>query len=443
MRPRIQKGLSLVTSLAMVMTMCTGFTSISWASEASGDDGSQVVENAAGGGSSQADDVSQGDDAQVGVKANDFSVQATFEGSGTKADPYKLSTAADLVNLANKVNNGSGNDPKIYSGFYFQLENDINLSVASDNFEPSDFVPIGTSENYFSGDFDGKGHTVTLAINDKSLTGAGLFGAAGGGAVIHDVTIEGSVTAMYNVAGLVGQAKSNLTVKNCTNNAKISSDLSTGSAYYGAGGLIGVSNVGDLTVDSCENTGEVSTYASSTSGVGGIVFGGVIGGVWAYSSISSEVVVTNCINTGAVAGVPVYKGVGGVIGRCDAFATIESCTNKNSVSAAGTCSLSPYGCVGGIVGYLSGKSSSLIANVYRCSNEGQLTGPNGNKASIGGVVGQLGNAYTTVTECFNKGAVSTATSCGGYVGGVVGYGSSSPISNCYNTSKVKIGRAHV
>lgn len=50
MRPRIQKGLSLVTSLAMVMTMCTGFTSVSWADEASSDNGSQALENAAGGG---------------------------------------------------------------------------------------------------------------------------------------------------------------------------------------------------------------------------------------------------------------------------------------------------------------------------------------------------------------------------------------------------------
>ena len=49
MRPRIQKGLSLATSLAMVMTMGTGFTSVSWADVLQGDDDTQVQNDAAGG----------------------------------------------------------------------------------------------------------------------------------------------------------------------------------------------------------------------------------------------------------------------------------------------------------------------------------------------------------------------------------------------------------
>lgn len=49
MKPRIRKGLSVATSLAMVMTMCTGFTSVSWGDEAPADVGAQAQENAAGG----------------------------------------------------------------------------------------------------------------------------------------------------------------------------------------------------------------------------------------------------------------------------------------------------------------------------------------------------------------------------------------------------------
>ncbi len=291
MRPRIQRGLSLVTSLAMVMTMCTGFTSVSWADEASGDGGSQALENAAGGGSSQADDVSQNgvsaNEVQEDVQAKDVSAQeSTFKGSGTEADPYILSTAADLVNLATKVNSGDS-----YSGSYFQLANNIDLS------EQSDFVPIGTTSKYFKGYFDGKGYTVTLKI-DQELTGAGLFGVAGGGAVIQNVTIAGSVTAYLNVAGLVGQAKADLTIKNCTNKAAISSGVAT-AGKYGTGGLVGISNDGYITLDSCKNAGDVSTWDTGNTKNSYTVFGGVIGGIW-NTSFAKEVLISNCVNAGAV-----------------------------------------------------------------------------------------------------------------------------------------------
>lgn len=419
MRPRIQKGLSLVTSLAMVMTMCTGFTSVSWADEASSDNGSQALENAAGGGSSISQNGVSANEVQEDVQAKDVSAQeSTFKGSGTEADPYILSTAADLVNLATKVNNGDN-----YSGSYFQLANSIDLS------EQSGFVPIGTTSNYFKGYFDGKGYTITLNIADQKLTGAGLFGAAGGGAVIQNVTIAGSVKAYLNVAGLVGQAKANLTIKNCINKADVTSGVGT-SGKYGTGGLVGISNDGYITLEDCKNIGVVSRWDTGSTKNIYTVFGGVIGGIWG-SSYAKEVLISNCVNGGTVKDAYSAVGIGGIIGKIYATAAaIESCENSGAVSAVGTSTATSDG-VGGIAGCITGTA------VSQCSNNGTLTGQNNKSAKTGGIVGQVNDASSIVTECVNKGAVSTAESCSGYVGGVVGYTSAaSSITSSYNAGVV-------
>lgn len=427
MRPRIQKGLSLVTSLAMVMTMCTGFTSVSWADEASSDNGSQALENAAGGGSSISQNGVSANEVQEDVQAKDVSAQeSTFKGSGTEADPYILSTAADLVNLATKVNNGDN-----YSGSYFQLANSIDLS------EQSGFVPIGTTSNYFKGYFDGKGYTITLNIADQKLTGAGLFGAAGGGAVIQNVTIAGSVKAYLNVAGLVGQAKANLTIKNCTNKAAVSSGVATSSSSrYGTGGLVGISNDGYITLENCVNEGVVSTYDPGKTGISGIVFGGVIGGVW--GSGPKNVTISGCVNKGEVSKTVSLYGNGGIAGRIDAnaSATVESCENQGAVSAIGTKSESSGG-VGGIAGCIAGTAIS------QCSNSGTLAGQDNSSAKTGGIVGQIYDSYSTptstVTECLNTGSVTTSGTSGGYVGGLVGYTRTSyspKITSSYNAGTV-------
>ena len=80
---------------------------------------------------------------------------ASFEGGdGTKDDPYKIATAAQLKKLADDVNGGNA-----YSGKYFELTEPIDLGGSEDN----QWTPIGpnSSSKPFSGIFDGGGNKVS------------------------------------------------------------------------------------------------------------------------------------------------------------------------------------------------------------------------------------------------------------------------------------------
>ena len=76
------------------------------------------------------------------------------KGSGTKANPYLLSTEVQLRALARSVNSGTD-----YAGKYIELTGDITLTDET-------WVPIGTAQgqtivNGFAGIFDGAGHEIS------------------------------------------------------------------------------------------------------------------------------------------------------------------------------------------------------------------------------------------------------------------------------------------
>ena len=79
-------------------------------------------------------------------------------GSGTKEDPYLISSDLQLAKLANDVNKGSSMAMK--SGEYFKLTKDIDLKHGI-------WTPIGSTkcikkapDRYFAGIFDGDGHVI-------------------------------------------------------------------------------------------------------------------------------------------------------------------------------------------------------------------------------------------------------------------------------------------
>ena len=102
-------------------------------------------------------------------------------GTGTQSDPYQISTAQHLANLAYMVNDG-----KEYKGKYFVMTNDITLNenvIASDgkntqhNYDQYKiWKPIGRcgyfSDDVFHGTFDGRGHTVKGMVIYNNLKSA-------------------------------------------------------------------------------------------------------------------------------------------------------------------------------------------------------------------------------------------------------------------------------
>ena len=75
---------------------------------------------------------------------------------GTKEDPYLISSDLELAKLAHDVTNG--NSQTMYSGKYFQLSDNIDLSKGI-------WMPIGTlntdNAGFFGGTFDGDGKTIS------------------------------------------------------------------------------------------------------------------------------------------------------------------------------------------------------------------------------------------------------------------------------------------
>ena len=239
-------------------------------------------------------------------------------GSGTQDDPYLIKTADDLRALASDVNGSAidTNDGNAYADKYFRLDNDIDFQPATawndDTSTERNLDRIGGQEldvnggpssqvydayeKYFSGHFDGGGHTISgLRIYQKGNTQYALFG-----------DLRGSVK--------------NLKIAN----ARISSNVSVGA-------IVGI-NKG--TVENCEVGSNVTVYgtltindANAASTVGGVVgfnYGTVTG-----CSCSARVISASSDG----------KYFGGIAGKNAAGSTIENCTAKgvaiNSVSFGG------------------------------------------------------------------------------------------------------------
>lgn len=85
-----------------------------------------------------------------------FYAEKYARGKGTKEEPYIISSDLELAKLARDVTNSKSQT--MYSGKYFQLSKDIDLSKGI-------WMPIGTlndnNAGFFGGIFDGDGKTIS------------------------------------------------------------------------------------------------------------------------------------------------------------------------------------------------------------------------------------------------------------------------------------------
>lgn len=131
--------------------------------------------------------------ASAAVSTWDGSIDTSFSGSGTAANPYVISSAAELAGLAQLVNGNSNWS----TNKHFVLTSDIDLN----NLE---WTPIGFHmtlsgaeyrDRFFFGVFDGNGHVIkNLKIGSSSsrtkIKHAGLFGVTGSTARVYNLGIE-------------------------------------------------------------------------------------------------------------------------------------------------------------------------------------------------------------------------------------------------------------
>ena len=230
------------------------------------------------------------------IAASAAGQQNPFEGgTGTAADPFTITNAAQLAELAQKVNQGDA----AYNNKHYKLLNDINLAEFGATFNDGQgWTPIGDDQNSFRGVFDGNGKTITgLYINQPGTDYIGLFGYIADGANIHSLGVEDvDIHGRGYVGGIAGYI-SNSSVSNSYVTGEVKNTTvpphSTGSQI---GGITGYLNSGSIT----------KSYSAVTVNSNGGGVGGIAGVIQTGSSI------INCYSTGEVSSSGV--GVGSIYG---------------------------------------------------------------------------------------------------------------------------------
>ncbi|MBE6842361.1 MAG: hypothetical protein E7510_05975 [Ruminococcus sp.] len=216
-----------------------------------------------------------------------------FEGSGTQEDPFKISTAKDLFNLAEVVNNKDTN--KLYSECYYVQTADIDLQ--NEKFTPIgirlvDGLEAGLS---FFGSYNGQYHTIKNLYVERNVKFAGLFGSVKGSGIIENLIVEGKVVSSGPaVGGIIGEiCNGGATIRNCAFIGDVSSSSNA------VGGVVGYLWLNG-TIENCYHNGTVTNTGESHAG--GVVgsTGGVVGAITAGKELDTNTSVKKCYHIGEI-----------------------------------------------------------------------------------------------------------------------------------------------
>lgn len=351
-----------------------------------------------------------------------------LSGSGSKSDPYVISTAEQL----DQVREYSG------EGIFFALKNDISITAdlatgtafdetSKSNWSDGNFTPIGSKAEPFAGYFDGKGYSikgleiegqVRISGDVSMANNAGLFSCIGEKAVIENIVIEDAkITGKSNTGAIAGYNAG--IIENCTveKDVEVNGDNQTGGIAGSSdgilkgnvnkgdvtgtgvytGGIAGMaSNIGVILVD-CTNKGTI-TGADHTGGIVGMITGS--GPATMADCTNSGEVESETANAGGIAGIVNYKGI-----------SVENCRNTGDITSKTS---------GGIAAYNKGQIDS-------CYNSGAVKGSN----YAGGIAGDQSQQGSKIVKCYNTGEVHSANNAGGIAGC-----NETRLSHCYNTGEV-------
>jgi len=169
-----------------------------------------------------------------------------FLGDGTKASPFLIRTAQDMINLT-----GSISETFDAEGIYYLVEE----GVTHFDLKETDFFPIGNEDIPFKGHFDG--NYATFEVNLDGDDYQGLFGRLGVEGSIQRLAVGGQISGNRYIGGVVGY-----------NNGVISEVYSTvlveGSRYVG--GITGY-NAGEM--EQLYQTGDVIASNAYVGGIAG------------------------------------------------------------------------------------------------------------------------------------------------------------------------------
>lgn len=194
-----------------------------------------------------------GDDSYVLTMNDDDAViyaVPDLEGSGTKDDPWQISTAEDWGTLALVVQSDIDT-----GGKHFILTNNISVSTM-----------VGTSAHPFASTFNGDGKTLTVNLTASSA-GKGPFAYVSGASFVHLRVVGTITTSVHDTGGLVGQAAGGCTITDCVSDVHIVANGGNGHA-----GFVG-SLSGNVAITGSAFTGSIvgarTSYCAGFAGAGG------------------------------------------------------------------------------------------------------------------------------------------------------------------------------
>ncbi len=263
----------------------------------------------------------------------------SFKQAGTIDDPYQITTIDELSQVG-----------FLLEGYYI-LMNDLDFSESI--FSDSSWEPIGTQHEPFTGNFNGKGHTISnLFVDHSDANYQGLFGYCRN-VVIDSLAVVDCEVKGYNYLGGISGYLYNSKISNCYVTGSIKGNQMVG-------GLVGYIYNGS-TINKCYSSTSVSAES----------VGGNLCGQAYYATIE------NCYGTGSLLG---SSSLGGILGY-DYGSTITNCY------AAAYVNKGQY--TGAVIGY--GTSSTTIENTYYNNDVSQSVSGSGVGVSINGSIGELSN----------------------------------------------------
>ena len=353
-----------------------------------------------------------------------------FEGSGTKADPYKITTLDDLLRLAELVN---GDQHDTYCGKVYAQTRDIDCQGKT--------IQIGYHANQdeihpvaarpFTGIYDGNSHTISNFIPGCEYGWTGLFGQLTSAEIsnltLTPVSVSVNVRWGDNYCGVLAgfaeyESGKFVTVSNChlkTEGQTFLIDHWWNTAMV-VGGLIG-SSTANLKISRCTNdTGFKSVYkdsptksAMTRTPVGPYYgadasMGGIVGEAYAPNEI--EVYIDRCRNSGTLfLENPYFANTGGIVGLVketdnDLILYVTNSENTAYITAGATME-EGRAHAGGIVGRLYADGTAFTdPKIANCFNSGQIMS-SGQPGCAGGIMGYCLDTDTDVYCCVNTGVV--------------------------------------
>ena len=335
-------------------------------------------------------------------------------GTGAADDPYQVTTAQQLANIAYLVNKTE----ETFAGKCFILKNDIVLNsgvlaaVAGGTAGSlQQWTPIGRRANpdddvhSFCGTFDGDGHTVSGLYIDNSSKGVdflrytGLFGAVGIGGLLHNIYIcDAYIAETVCRAGILcgyayteGTAVTDCTVRDSKIKIFKTGAGGSSSAAYQSGYIGGIAGAigGNGEIAFCTTENVVIEHADGHNAYIGGIAGAVAGSVGFCSAGGSIVIGSDGItdDTSKRYAGGICAQVGGLVTDC-LGATDFTIQDNADVNAAGIC-------------FASGSA------VLRCVNRGSfaLSSPTAEETELSDVLASgICMGATAVSDCANYGS---------------------------------------